>query len=589
MNPKIKRKTKTVIFRLIKYIYNISPIFFISSLMFTILMGITSALSVWALKLLVNFISEASVASNTDFIRVLLIFGAINLLVMAIQSMNSIISSKHNIMIDYKLSMDILNKCEKLNVSDFENSENYNIIARAEEEGQGKVLTTYTNLLEIMKQMSSTLSVSLLIISWDSYVFLLIFIPPILSTIVNIRIGYRNYKMRMERMGNVRKTSYINYLLTNDIACKEVKSYNVGEYLVNMFSRIKLNIQKQDFGIIKLRTIYNTLIGLIDELISVFVIFIIIRKAALGQILIGDTVAYIDSLSTIQSNVGSFLNSMSEIYNDLLYVEEYYKLLDLEIEETKSYIEIDEINEISFEDVSFAYEGNLKNTLSNINVDIEKGEVIAIIGENGSGKTTFIKLLCGFYNNYDGRILINGINLKLICPESLRRQFGVIFQDFNKYELTLRENIGFGDLGSINNDEKIKEVLSWINLEDKVVDYAEGIDTQMGHWFGGEDLSKGQWQRIALGRSLIRDADLYILDEPTASLDPISEREVFKLMLDKSKDRICIFITHRIENIEAINPRVIMFSDGKIVDDNSHYNLMQTNSTYAKLSDTLSI
>lgn len=482
------------------------------------------------------------------------------------------------------MSMDVLEKCKKLRLQDFEDSEVYNILGRAEMEGQTKVYMTYRNILSIITQIASIVSISAIILSWESYIFLLVFITPIVSTIVNTRIGYRNYKMRMERMDEVRKTSYINYLLTNDIACKEVKTYNIGSYLIDIFSNIKQKIQKQDLYMTKIRTIWSVGLSLIEELISLFVIFKAVKMAVIGKILVGDTVAYIDSLSSIQSNVGGFLNSISEIYNDILYVEQFYKLLDLDIKGNENrIIEIEEIKEIEFKNLYYIYEGSSDFTLSNINIKIKKNELISIVGENGSGKTTFIKLLSGFYDNYQGQILINGIELMKINPDNLRKRMGIIFQDFNKYEMTLRENIGFGNISEIDNDSKIERILEEINLREKIDKFPEKVDTQMGKWFAGEELSKGQWQRIALGRAFMRDADIYILDEPTASLDPISEKEIFSLVGEKSRDKIGIFITHRVENIAELNPRVIMFSDGKIIGDGSNEKLMKICEEYVEL------
>lgn len=577
-------RTKNTIKRTTGYIYSISPSHFVLSLIFTILMGLTSAMSIWSTKLLINGIVEESANPTNNFISILIVYAVINILIQIIQSLNNYINSKHQLKIDYKMSMDILEKCKELRLQDFEDSEVYNILGRAEFEGKTKVYIVYRNMLSIITQISAIVSISAIILSWDSYIFLLVLITPIISTIINTRIGYRNYQMRMKRMDEVRKTSYINYLLTNDIACKEVKIYNIGSYLIDIFSNIKKKIQDQDLKITKTKTLYSIGLNLIEEFISLLVIFKIVRMATIGKILVGDTVAYIDSLSSIQSNIGGFLNGISEIFNDILYVEQFYKLLDLEIKQDEDrIIEIDEIMEIEFREVSYTYEGCKSGTLFNINIKINKGELIGIVGENGSGKTTFIKLLCGFYDNYQGEILINGIELKKINPNNLRERMGIIFQDFNKYEMSLRENIGFGNITEIGNDEKIINILEEIHMKNKIDSYSEGINTQMGKWFAGEELSKGQWQRIALGRAFMRDADVYILDEPTSSLDPISEKEIFNLMIDKSKEKIGLFITHRLENIIEINPRIIVFSDGLIVGDGKHQELQDNCINYEKL------
>lgn len=321
-------------------------------------------------------------------------------------------------------------------------------------------------------------------------------------------------------------------------------------------------------------------------MISLFVIFKVVMMAVVGKILVGDTVAYIDSLSTIQSNVAGFLNNLSDIYNDILYLEEFYKFLDWEVKDNiDKTTEIKEIETVEFKNVNYKYKTSSEYTLENINIKMNNKELIGIIGENGSGKTTFIKLLCGFYDNYEGEILINGIELMKINPNNLRKRMGIIFQDFNKYEFTLRENIGFGDIGEMNNDAKIMKVLNEINLKDKIDKFENSIDTQMGNWFQGEELSKGQWQRLALGRAFIRDADIYILDEPTSSLDPISEKSIFSLVRKKGKEKMAIFITHRIETIPELNPRVVVFSKGSIVGDGYNVDLIKNCKEYIKLLD----
>lgn len=584
MSEKGYKRTINSIKRIMIYVYKISPRYFVAILIFTILVGFTSGMSIWATKLLINGIVGVSTGKGNNLMEILVIYAIINILIQIIQSINGYISTKQQLKIDYKMNMDVLEKCKELRLRDFEDSEIYNILSRAEMEGQVKVYITYRNILTVITQIASIISIAVVILSWNSYVFLLVFITPILSTIINTRIGYENYKMRMERMKEVRKTSYISYLLTNDIACKEVKTYNIGSYLIDIFSSLKKKIQSQDLHMVKRRTIWSIGLSLIEEVISLFVIFNVVKMATLGKILVGDTVAYIDSLSAIQSNVGMFLTSLSEIYNDILYVEQFYKLLDLETKQDENRrMEIEEIREIEFKNVSYSYEGSSSFVLSDINIKINKGDTIGIVGENGSGKTTFIKLLCGFYDDYQGEILINGIELKGIDLNVLRKRMGVIFQDFNKYEMTLRENIGFGYINEINNDDKIVKVLEEVKLNNKVDRFAEKIDTQMGRWFGGEELSKGQWQRIALGRAFIRDADIYILDEPTASLDPVSEKDIFDLILDKSKDRICMFITHRLDNIAEMNSRIIVFSEGKIIGDGKHQELECSCIGYDKL------
>lgn len=429
---KYKNTLKTII-RMMKYICSISTRNFIVSFFLTVLVGFTSGISLWATRLLINGILLDGISNESNFMSILIVYAAINILIQLIQSMNNYLNSKNQLNIDYGISMDIITKAKELGLGDFENSEVYNVLSRANTDGRIKLYLTYRNILSVIIQIISMISIATIILSWNSYVFLLVFVTPIISTIVNTKIEYRNYKMKMERINEVRRTSYINFLLTNNIACKEIKTYNIGSYLVNIFSNIKKKIRSQDLGIVRLRSLWSIGLGFFEEIISLFVIFRVVNMATEGKILIGDTVAYIDSLGTIQSNVGGFLNSISEIYNDVLYVEEYFKLLDLEKNEyIDRQIKIDEIKEIEFRNVYFSYDNSSNFNLRDINIKISKGELIGIVGGNGSGKTSFIKILCGFYDNYKGQILVNGIELMKINPDSLRDRMGTIFQDFNQ-------------------------------------------------------------------------------------------------------------------------------------------------------------
>lgn len=261
---------------------------------------------------------------------------------------------------------------------------------------------------------------------------------------------------------------------------------------------------------------------------------------------------------------------ISSIYNNKLYIEDFFTFLNLEENIENEGVKIQKIKEIEFDNVSFSYKDTDRAILKNISLKINSSKPIAIIGENGSGKTTIIKLLAGLYKTYNGDIRINGINLKSISPEAYKRKLGIVFQDFNKYELSIRENIGLADTEKMNSDNEIFEVLKTVGMNKE---FGDDLDVQMGNWFGGRELSKGQWQRIAIARSLIRDSDVLVLDEPTAALDPIMEREIFQLIKNISKEKILIFITHRVSNLLELDPYIFIMENGRIVSSGSQQQL----------------
>jgi len=550
---------------------------------FTLLRGVSSGFLIYATKLLVNTITNTN-TQQVVFIRSLFIYATINIAILLISIIFGIVNSKHQLLLDNRMSLDVLNKCVDLDLKDFENSDIYDMLGKAQMEGQTKVYLTYKSIMDMLMQITSLLSVISILLTMNSKIFILVIITPLISMFLNYKIGKRNYKMRMARIKNVRKTSYISYLLSNDVSYKEIKMFNLGGYLLDIFSRLKNKLLKQDFEIIKVKSIYDITLGVLEEGISIFVILYIANMTMRGEILIGSMVAYIDSIGTVQSNLNIFLNRIPEIYNNLLYVDQYFKLLNYSNKvNQKEKIAINEIKKIELKNLSYSYNGKNNMVLRNINTTITKGELVGVVGENGSGKSTFIKLICGLYDNYQGEILINDVELKNIDTESLRNKISTVFQDFNKYEFTMRENIAFGDINQLRNDEQIYSILENVELKTKVEAYLDRIDTQMGLWFDGEQLSIGQWQKVAIGRALIRDYDLIALDEPTSALDAKSERTIFNVLKEQCLNTIGIYITHRIKNIESTKSRVIVFKDGEIVGDGMHDELIINCTEYRKL------
>ena len=244
-----------------------------------------------------------------------------------------------------------------------------------------------------------------------------------------------------------------------------------------------------------------------------------------------------------------------------------------------------QIEKIEMINVSYKYPGKKNYVLKDINLTLKKGEIVVLVGENGSGKTTLIKLLNGLYDNYEGDILINGINLKEIDRESIRTKMSTLFQDYNKYQFSVKENIGFGDITEIESFDKIQDSAKKATANDFIEKLENKYNQQLGTWFKeGVQLSGGQWQKLAIARLYMKGGDVFILDEPTASLDPRSEFHFFNEFKKNVENRISLFITHRFINANISN-RIIVLSNGKIVENGNHNDLMRLNGIYKKMYD----
>lgn len=553
----------------LKLLYGLAKKYFIIAVIMTLLLGISSALTIYATKLLINVL-QFGVSDPKKFLIMLAFYGGINVGVSLIHNFQSYISEKHHLYVDNKLDVMCLEKCKRLNLKDFEDEHIYDIVNRATEMGRTKIYELYINILSLVQSIISVLVIYAIIININSSLFLLILVIPIISTGTNIFVGRKQYDLLKKRTSRNRKLSYINYLLTNNIAIKEILSYECHNYLISKFKKINEDILNENNKFLKLRTVINFILSFFEEIVSIIIIVCVVLMAKAGHLLIGDMVAYINSLSTITENLKNLLLCISSIYNNKLYIEDFFTFLNLEENIENEGVKIQKIKEIEFDNVSFSYKDTDRAILKNISLKINSSKPIAIIGENGSGKTTIIKLLAGLYKTYNGDIRINGINLKSISPEAYKRKLGIVFQDFNKYELSIRENIGLADTEKMNSDNEIFEVLKTVGMNKE---FGDDLDVQMGNWFGGRELSKGQWQRIAIARSLIRDSDVLVLDEPTAALDPIMEREIFQLIKNISKEKILIFITHRVSNLLELDPYIFIMENGRIVSSGSQQQL----------------
>lgn len=557
------------IMKSLKLLYGLASKYFIIAAIMTIVLGISSALTIYATKLLINVL-QFGVSNPKKFLIMLALYGGINVGVSLIHNFQSYISEKHHLYVDNKLDVMCLEKCKRLNLKDFEDEHIYDIVNRATGMGRTKIYELYINILSLVQSIIAVLAIYVVIININSSLFFLILIVPIVSTGTNIFIGRKQYDLLKKRTSKNRKLSYINYLLTNNIAIKEILSYECHNYLIEKFKKINEDILTENNKFLKLRTVVNFILGFFEELVSIIIIICVVLMARAGNLLIGDMVAYINSLSTITENLKNLLLCISSIYNNKLYIEDFFIFLDLEENKETEGINIQKIKEIEFNNVSFSYKDTDKMVLKNISLKIDCSKPIAIIGENGSGKTTIIKLLAGLYKTYKGDIRINGIELKKISSEAYKKKISIVFQDFNKYELSMRENIGIADTEKINSDDEIYEVLRTVGMNKE---FGNDLDVQMGNWFGGRELSKGQWQRIAIARALIRDSDVLVLDEPTAALDPIMEREIFQLIKNISKQKILIFITHRVSNLLELDPYIFVMKNGKIVSSGNQQEL----------------
>jgi len=287
-----------------------------------------------------------------------------------------------------------------------------------------------------------------------------------------------------------------------------------------------------------------------------------------------------------QAAVTAILSAISGLYEDNLYVSNLYEYLEQPVLSRSGEAKVgpDPSRGIELENVSFSYPGSERSALKDISLQIRPGESLAVVGENGSGKTTLIKLLTRLYEPSAGRIILDGLDLTEWSIEALRQRIGVIFQDFGRYQFTVGENIGAGDVRHFEEEERWEEAAVTGQAAPFIGDMPDGYNTQLGRWFkDGRELSGGQWQKIALSRAFMRsDADILVLDEPTAAMDAASEAAIFDHFRKVSQKKMTILISHRFSTVRAAD-QIIVIHDGIILERGSHESLMEEDGQYAHL------
>ena len=502
-----------------------------------------------------------------------------------LSELKGFIEGKFQFLLQYRLNYMVMEKCTDLALEDFETSEMYDKIEKITGEIAYRPFQIFLAIISLLTAAITMISSALLLIAWNPYISAVLLIVPIISLLYFLKIGQQEFETIWNRAKEERKTWYLSYLLTHDFSFKEISVLEIKNYILANYKKLSDIFIGQNINILKKKTKFNLIYEVVMQGISCLIISAAIMSAYVGEILVGNVMSYIRSVGLVQTNSQSIMANIYTIYNSSLYMEMLFDFLNYcnGKKATNSSIKVKHgISNINIKHLSFAYK-NKGHTLKNINIDLNKGEKIALVGPNGSGKSTLIKVLLGLYETNEGEILIDGISLNDLDIKNYRSKISVLFQDFVKYELSLRENIGFGDVAEIHNDNKIKEILDKLQLDFLRQNEDYELNMQLGNWFeDGRQLSQGQWQKIALARAYFRDADVYILDEPNAALDTVSEREIFDKFFERSRGKIGIFISHRL-NAAKMADKIIVLNEGEIVGIGNHEELLENCSTYQML------
>jgi ATP-binding cassette subfamily B protein len=387
----------------------------------------------------------------------------------------------------------------------------------------------------------------------------------------------------------IRELDYLRILGTGKESAKEVKMFGLGGHLHDHYAALTDGIIDKNRKLTRRRLFWGSLLAVFSSIGYYGSYAYLVWRALLGEMSVGTLTFLAGAIAGASTQLQSVFSLFSHISDQALFLTDLVEFLKVQpaIQSKPNAIPVPRPMRAGFEfrDVCFKYPGTDRMVLRNLNFRIEPGEHVALVGENGQGKTTLVKLMARLYDPTGGVILLDGVDLRDYDIETLHREIGIIFQDFIRYDMSARLNIGVGRISELNNDEKLWSAAKKSRADRLLSRFSDGLDQMLGRRFEkGVDLSGGEWQKFALARAYLRDAQILILDEPTAALDAVAEAEVFARFADLARDKMALLISHRFSTVRT-SDRIVVIEDGGIREQGTHDELVGTGGRYAKLFD----
>ena len=562
----------------------------------TLIAGLLPALIAYVGKLIVDQVIASSAyyqqwqqfdsADSTRLLWLLLIEAILVIGLVGIQRGISAVQSLLRALLGHRVNVMILEKAQTLSLAQFEDSEFYDKLVRARREASSRPLALVNKTFGLLQNAIALAGFSVLLWQFSPWVIVMLFVAALPGFLAEAKFSGQAFRLFRWRSPESRKQNYLETLLAREDSVKEIKLFGLGKLFLNRYKAIFDGLYHEDRSLTLRRDGWGFVMSVIASTTFYAAYLWVVFDTVTAVITLGAMTMYLVVFKQGQGAITASLTSISGMYEDNLYVSNLYEYLEQPGEEFNGGKKAGSQPQdgIRFENVSFSYKGSSQLALDTVSFHLPAGHSLAIVGENGSGKTTLIKLMSRLYQPTSGRILFDGTDINEWDGEALRAHIGVIFQDFLRYQFTVGENLGVGQLSVFDDKASWQQAAEKGGAADFIDRLPATYNTQLGRWFkGGQELSGGQWQKLALSRALIRqDADILILDEPTAAMDAQAEADIFNRFKEASTGKTVVLISHRFSTVRMAN-EILVIDQGRVVERGNHESLLKDKGTYARL------